>query len=176
MLYIVEMDFRQASREAEWSRWYDEHITGLLAMPGLSSAQRFKCLSPHPSPYLAIYSVSGPQFFASAAYRRRGGPDSTGEWRSLMSNWHRNLYQGLDVAPEVSEDQALILTEVDASSPALQAWELTWLDNVGLDQTIGRRGIAVVPGRDAETIWTKTAAAVRAYQPLGARRAAQVNG
>lgn len=172
MLYIVEMDFRATAREAQWNQWYDEHVTGLLSMPGMSSAQRFKCLCPHPSPYLAIYSVSGREFFESAAYRQRGGPGSTGEWRPLMSNWHRNLYQGLDVAPEVGEDEVLIVTEVDASAPALHRWEFTWIDNAGLDQTIGRRGIAVVRGKDAEAIWANTAAAVRAYKPLGAPRRA----
>lgn len=170
MLYMVELDFQHASREVEWNKWYEEHLAELLSMPGLGSAQRFKCLCPHPSPYLAVYSVPGPQFFESDAYRQKGGRGSTGEWKPLMTNWHRNLYQGLDIAPEVREDQMLIVTEVDSSSPALKHWTFNWLDNAGLDQTIGRRGIAVVPTEDAETIWAKTGAAVRAYQPLGARR------
>lgn len=169
MLYMVEIDFQHASRELEWNKWYDEHVAELLSMPGLSTAQRFKCLCPHPSPYLAVYSVPGPQFFESDAYRRRGGRGSTGAWRPLMTNWHRNLYQGLDIAPEVRADQVLIMTEVDASSPALQPWKFHWLDGAGLDQTIGRRGIAVVPSEGAETIWAQTGAAVRPYKPLGAR-------
>ena len=32
--------------------------------------------------------------FESAEYRARGGPASTGEWRALQTNWHRNLLEG----------------------------------------------------------------------------------
>lgn len=172
MLYMVELDFQRTSREAEWNAWYETHVNKLLSLGGLSTAQRFRCLSPFPSPYLAIYSVPGPQFFESDAYRQKGGRASTGEWQPLMTNWHRNLYRGLDTAPEVSEDQVLIVTEVESSSPALTGLALTWLDNVGLDRTVGRRGIAVVPSATAENIWARSVGALRAYKPISPRRVA----
>ena len=172
MLYMVEMDLPHASREVEWNVWYESHIGKLLSVEGLSTAQRFRCLPPYPSPYIAIYSVPGPQFFESDAYRQKFGRTSAGEWQALMTNWHRNLYSGLDIAPEVREDQVLVITEVEASSPALKGLALTWLDNVGLDRTVGRRGISILPSAAAENIWVRTVGAVRAYKPISPHRKA----
>jgi len=166
MLYMVELEFEHKSREIEWLAWYDAHIDELFSFPGVSSAQQFKCLAPYPSPYLAIYSVPGPEYFDSEGYRQKGGRASSGEWRPLMTNWHRNLHRGLDLVPEVSADQVLLVTEVEPSSPSLKGLSLTWLDNVGLDQTIGRRGIAVSTAASADDIWVRSVGAVRAYKPL----------
>ena len=172
MLYMVELDFQLRSRQEEWDKWYENHLNKLLSMPGFVSTQRFRCLCPHPSPYLAMHCVPGPQFFESDAYRQKGGRDATGEWQSLMTNWHRNLFKGLDAAPDVRDGEVLLVTEIDAGSPALKRWKFAWLDNVGLDQTIGRRGIAVAPAKGAQDIWAQTGAAVRAYKPLCPRRLA----
>ena len=96
MIYMVEMDFPHPERLAEWHDWYLAHIRVLLTVPGFRASQRFQAITETPSPYLALHEVASPALFESAEYRARGGPASTGEWRALQTNWHRNLLDGLD--------------------------------------------------------------------------------
>jgi hypothetical protein len=113
MLYVVEMDFIQPARQAQWDAWYMEHLDILLSVPGFHTAQRFLCSTPWPAPYLAVYTVDSPEVFESASYRARGGRDSTGEWKPLMVNWDRNVFAGIDRAPAVAQGQLLLLTEAE---------------------------------------------------------------
>jgi hypothetical protein len=101
MIYMVEMDFAHPEREAEWHAWYLAHIRVLLTVPGFRASQRFKAIVATPAPYLALHEVASAALFDSPAYRSRGGPASTGEWRALQSNWHRNLLAGIEETPEV---------------------------------------------------------------------------
>ena len=96
MIYMVEMDFPHPERLQEWHAWYLAHIRVLLSVPGFRASQRFQAILPTAAPYLALHEVSGPEMFESAAYRDRGGPGSTGEWRELQTNWRRNLLDGVD--------------------------------------------------------------------------------
>jgi hypothetical protein len=166
MLYVVEMDFSAPARQAEWDAWYLEHLHVLLSVPGFHSAQRFACLTPWRAPWLAIYTVDSPEVFESAPYRERGGRDSTGEWKPLMCNWDRNVFDGLERAPAVAPEQVLLLADADTPSVRELGVELRWLDAVGLDRTVVRRGLAVV---DA-ALWHRLAPAatqsLRAYRPL----------
>ena len=109
MIYMVEMDFPHPERLAEWHAWYLAHIRVLLTVPGFRASQRFQAITATPSPYLALHEVDSPALFESAEYRARGGPASTGEWRGLQTNWHRNLLDGLDETPEVPDDRFLVV-------------------------------------------------------------------
>src|ERR1700681_3849905 len=106
---MVEMYFPHLEREAEWHAWYLAHIRVLLSVPGFRASQRFKAIGPTSSPYLALHEVASAALFDSPAYRARGGPASTGEWRQLQTNWHRNLLEGLDQTPAVAADGHLLL-------------------------------------------------------------------
>jgi hypothetical protein len=66
---------------------------------------------------LAIHDVVGPELFASAGYKAVGGPTGTGEWQKLMTNWHRNLFKGMDTMPEVGEGETLALVAEGAMVP-----------------------------------------------------------
>jgi hypothetical protein len=54
-----------AGREDEFNEWYDKHhLPEILAIPGMSSAQRFRLSEPsaqvgadHPYRYLALYEI-----------------------------------------------------------------------------------------------------------------------
>jgi hypothetical protein len=83
--------------------------------------------------------------FQSEAYRNRGGPTSVGEWRSLHTNWRRNLLDGLDERPEVPPNAYLLLLRYarDVGLPA--AIGVDWLRGIGLDGTIKECGQAVCP-------------------------------
>ena len=78
MIYVVEMDFRNPAREADWHAWYLEHATRLIRdVPGFRATQRFRALTATPSPWLALHDVASPEVFESAAYKagRRPGID-----------------------------------------------------------------------------------------------------
>jgi hypothetical protein len=146
MLYMVEMDFRNPAREADWHVWYLDHVTRLIRnVPGFRATQRFRALTATLSPWLALHDVASPAVFGSAEYRANGGPASTGEWQAEHTNWHRNLYAGIDATPDVPPDAHLLVLEADAKVPAPQTAGIIWLESVGLDCSAARRGIAVVP-------------------------------
>ena len=143
MIYMVEMDFRDPAREADWHVWYLAHTTQLVRnVPGFTATQRFRCLTPTKSPWLAMHEVAGPEVFESAAYKANGGPASTGEWRDRHTNWVRNLFDGWKETPDVRLDQHVLLAEGDAKLPASIAGQMQWGAGVGLDKTAGRRGLA----------------------------------
>jgi hypothetical protein len=146
MIYMVEMDFRNPAREADWHVWYLDHVTKLIRnVPGFRATQRFRAITATPSPWLALHDVVSPAVFESAEYRANGGPASTGEWQKEHANWHRNLYAGLDATPEIALDGHLIVAEADAGIPAALAPLMTWLHSAGLDRSAERRGIAPLP-------------------------------
>jgi hypothetical protein len=170
MLYVVELDFADAGRQAQWDAWYMQHLDILLSVPGIHSAQRFHCLSPCPAPYLAIYTVDSPEVFESAAYRARGGRDSTGEWKPLMLNWDRNVFSGIEAAPAVALGQLLLLTEAEPAAVASAGIDFSWLVAVGLDRTVARRGLAVAEAKLAREAAQGSRGLIRAYRPIMQQR------
>ena len=166
MLYMVDVDFAQPALQAAWDAWYMQHVEVLLAVPGIRTAQRFGCLTRWPSPYLTIYSVDSAQVFESDGYRQRGGRGSTGKWQPLMTNWLRNLFDGLTMAPAVPEESRLLVTESQPNEIADCGCEFSWLRSAGLDRTVPWRGIAVASAANAGGITEKTMGKVRVYRPM----------
>ncbi len=108
MIYMVEMDFRNAEREHDWHTWYIGHVTTLITkVPGFRATQRFRGLTPMPAPWMAIHDVVSPDIFESKEYKAVGGPASTGEWQNQHTNWTRNAYAGIDNTPNVPLDAHL---------------------------------------------------------------------
>jgi hypothetical protein len=146
MIYMVEMDFRNPEREADWHVWYLAHVTSLIRnVPGFRASQRFRALTATPSPWLALHDVASPAVFESKEYKAHGGPASTGEWQARHLNWHRNLFAGIEHTPDVPIDAHLLLAEADANLPPAVQSTTTWLESVGLDRSAGRRGFAILP-------------------------------
>jgi hypothetical protein len=169
MIYMVEMDFRNPAREADWHAWYLDHVTKLIRnVPGFRASQRFRAITATPSPWLAMHDVVSGDVFESAEYRANGGPVSTGEWQKEHTNWYRNLFAGIDHTPEVPADAHLLMLEANARVPAPYAETVTWLESAGLDRTAGRRGIAIVPpGRLTARLFDLTG--VRIFKPISPR-------
>ena len=141
MLYMVELDFPHPSLLDEWHRWYGEHLQLLLSMPGFISAQRFQATTPTASPFVAIYSIANAEVMTSAAYRAKAGPKSPGRWAELMTNWYRNVLDGIECAPEVPLDGWLaIVDRRTADAPALPEGFVA-LRPVALDRSIVERGL-----------------------------------
>lgn len=144
MLYMVEMELPDRSRVTEWHVWYENHIRKLLTVDGYFASQRFEALTPRVSPFLAIHDVVGPELFEDAGYRSVGGPSGTGEWRDIMTNWSRNLFDGCDAMPEVDVDKVLVVADDRAKVPDAYADQMTWLKSIALDRDIPERGFLVV--------------------------------
>lgn len=148
MLYMVEMELPDRSRLADWHAWYNGHIGKLLTVDGYDGGQRFEAVGANDSPFLAIHDVSGPELFTSTGYTSVGGPSGTGEWQKVMTNWHRNVYDGMTVMPEVGEGQLLALAEDGAVLPEPYVGRAQWVESVGLDGSIPRRGVLVLDAGD----------------------------
>ena len=169
MIYMVEMDFLHPERLAEWHDWYLAHIRVLLTVPGFRASQRFEAVTDTPSRYLALHEVESAALFDSAAYRSHGGPASTGEWRQLQTNWHRNLLDGLDETPEVPTGAHLLLLR-DARDLKLPAGiAVSWLRGIGLDRTIEECGLAVLNDPAPVLELASRVSRVRLYRPITAK-------
>lgn len=173
MIYMVEMDFRDTLREHDWHTWYLAHTTQLVRnVPGFTATQRFRALTPTPSPWLALHEVAGPQVFESAEYKANGGPASTGEWREKHVNWYRNLFagSGFDKTPDVRPGDHLLLAEASAEGkiPHALAGRMRWGHSVGLDRTVERRGLLVL-GHGELTARMFGIDGVRVFKPITPR-------
>ena len=166
MIYMVEMALLDLARRAEWDAWYVAHQHRLLSIPGFRASQRFEAIHATPSPFVALHEVDSPEVFASPAYRARAGPANTGEWQARMGHWHRNLFDGVDHTPDVTMDGRLVVVE-DGGLPAPADLSLTWMDAVGLDRSVARRALGVMPAPAAERL--AGAPGIRVLKPIGPR-------
>jgi hypothetical protein len=165
---MVEMNLPDRSRVTEWHAWYTSHIRKLLTVDGYNGAQRFEALTPSASPFLAIHDVDDAGVFESVQYRSVGGPSGTGEWQHLMTNWHRNLLSGCEAMPPVESDQTLVIIDEGASVPDPLATQVMWLDAVGLDRSIQRRG-ALVSGSGEDLASLSDRVGVHRFAPITAK-------
>ncbi len=166
MIYMVEMDFPHPERLAEWHAWYLAHIRVLQTVPGFRASQRFQAITPTPSPYLALHEVASPAMFDSPEYRARGGPASTGEWRQLQTNWHRNLLDGLDETPDVPSGKFLVVLRNGRDGGFPVDGQISWLQGVGLDGTAEECGIAIVADPAPLVAIANRDERVRVYRPI----------
>jgi hypothetical protein len=171
MIYMVEMDFRNTARQEAWEAWYLGHIGRLLTVPGFRASQRFRAVVETASPYLALHEVASAEIFESAAYRAKGGRASTGEWQAQMTNWHRNLLDGLDATPEVPADSHLVVLHEACSLPdrVLRDVAIDWLTGIGLDRTVDQIGLAVVGDPAPFLEPARRDPRVRVFRPLTAK-------
>jgi len=148
----------------DWDRWYVEHLRAMVTAPGISSGQRFKTETPGFPPSLAIYGVASPAVFDDPYYLSVRG---LGEWQQLIDrqHYHRNLFDGLEHAPEVAEDERLLVADREEPEGAVQGIDLVWLECVGIDRSTPYRGLAVLAATHAPPL----DAAVAVYRPVTPR-------
>ena len=171
MIYMVEMALLDTARRAEWDAWYVAHQHRLLSIPGFRASQRFEAIHAAESPFVALHEVDSGEIFTSAAYRAQAGPGNTGEWQAKMGNWHRNLFAGMDHTPDVPMDARLVVVE-DGGDPALpDRVSMQWMEAVGLDQSVRRRGLGVMPPATADRL--AGTLGIRVLRPIGPRLRAE---
>jgi hypothetical protein len=148
MIFMSQTGITDAAREAELDAWYVEHLRIMLTVKGVDSAQRFKTTSTGQPPSLAMYSVAGAHVFQDPYYLSVRG---MGEWMPLIDPQHyrRNLFEGLARAPEVRDDERLLVADRPRPEPNLLDLPWAWLECVGIDRSTPFRGIAVVPAEIA---------------------------
>jgi hypothetical protein len=166
MIYMVEMALLETARRAEWDAWYVAHQHRLLSIPGFRASQRFEAIHAVESPFVALHEVDSPDIFAGAHYRAKGGPNNTGEWQAKMSRWHRNLF-GADHTPDVSLDARLVIVEEGSGLAFSDHVSVRWMEAVGLDRSVPRRGLAVMPPATADRLVGTPG--IRVLKPIGAR-------
>ena len=164
MIFTSESGLTDPSRIAEWDSWYRGHLAAMAAVPGVGSAQRFRALREGPPPSLAMYTVSSPAVFDSEIYRRTRG---MGPFLSVVDErlHRRNLFEGLDAAPDVPAGGILLVA--DRSEPGPAAEGVVWLRAVALDRSVPYRGIAVFPDlAAARAAGAGLGGAVALYAPM----------
>jgi len=171
MIYMVEMALLDTAHRAEWDAWYVAHQHRLLAIPGIDASQRFECIHTAASPFVALHEVDGPEVFTSDAYRANAGPSNTGDWQTKMANWHRNLFRGLDHTPDVPMDTRLVVVERNCEGSLPRDADLRWMEAVGLDQSVRRRGVAVMTLAQADLL--AGTPGIRVLKPLAQRLVAR---
>ena len=142
MIFTSESGLTDPSRLGEWDVWYLGHLAAMVAVPGVSSAQRFRALDADRAPSLAMYTVASPAVFESDVYLRTRG---MGPFVSVVDErlHRRNLFDGLDVAPEIAMPDILLVA--DRRAAGASAAGVVWLHAVGLDRSMVYRGVAVLP-------------------------------
>lgn len=108
MIYTVECSFADPVSEAEWNDFYSlDKLPALISVSGFHTSQRFKALRGGSPVYLALHSIDGPDVLTGEEYRRKGGGNFA-RWQQHITDWHRNLYDSLDPAPAVGNDEFLL--------------------------------------------------------------------
>ena len=150
MIFNSQSGITDRTREADWAQWYFEHLRIMATVPGVFSAQRFTTTHPGHPPSLAIYGVASAEVFKGDYYQSVRG---MGEWLPLIDRqWYRrNLFDGLDSAPFVNDDQVLLVADRDTPDAALPL-PCTWLKVAGIDCSTPYRGIAVVNNNGAQSL------------------------
>lgn len=152
MIYTVECGFTDPTTETEWNAFYShEKLPALVAVSGFHSSQRFNALTPGCPPYLALHSIVDLGVLQSDEYHRNGG-GGFARWQRHITDWHRNLYQGLDRAPAIGRHDYLVVTETGPGS-LLAIGLVPWsLQAVALDQSPEHRWLARLEHPTAATV------------------------
>jgi hypothetical protein len=166
MIYTVECNFVNSTQEADWNNFYSRtKLPALISVPGFRSSQRFKALTPGCPTYLAIHTVTGPEVLTSDAYREKGGGNFA-SWQNQITDWHRNLYDGIDMAPGVEEGQCLLLCHTGPDPLRQLATTPMPLHAVGLDRRHEHRWMARWDS-DRKSPIEKLPSGVSLYMPIG---------
>lgn len=152
MIYTVECSFADPNSEREWNDFYSlEKLPALISVTGFHTSQRFKSLNDGCPVYLAVHTIDGLDVLTGEEYRQKGGGNFA-RWQQHITDWHRNLYSDIDLAPAVNADELLVLCA--AGPEALIQMGLTPLamHAVALEKFPERRWLAKLPRQNAQLV------------------------
>jgi hypothetical protein len=165
MIYTVECSFADPASEAEWNAFYSlEKLPALISVTGFHTSQRFKALSDGCPTYLAVHTIDGLDVLTGEEYRQKGGGNFA-TWQQHITDWHRNLYSDIGLAPAVSASELLVLC-ASGPDPLIQMG-LTPLgmQAVALEQFPERRWLAKLPRQTAQLV-ERLPDGVHLYSPM----------
>ena len=165
MIYTVECSFADPGSEAEWNDFYSlEKLPALISVRGFHTSQRFIALCRGCPTYLAIHTIDGLDVLTSEEYRRKGGGNFA-RWQEHITDWHRNLYGGIDPAPAVGESEYLALSASGAEPLLLMGLKPFAMQAVALEKSPQRRWLAKLarPRSGPDTNWPE---GVHLYAPM----------
>jgi len=109
MIYTVECSYADPDSVALWNDFYSlEKLPALISVSGFHTSQRFQALSDGCPTYLAIHTMDGLDILTGEQYRQKGGGNFA-RWQQHITDWHRNLYSDIGLAPAVKPDELLVL-------------------------------------------------------------------
>lgn len=149
MIYTVECSFADAPSEAEWNDFYSlEKLPALISVTGFHTSQRFRSMSDGCPVYLAIHTIDGLEVLTGEEYRQKGGGNFA-RWQQHITDWHRNLYSDIGLAPAVGADEVLALCSSGPDLLIRMGLEPLAMHAVALEKFPEHRWLAVLPRANA---------------------------
>lgn len=143
MLYTVECSFTDPQHEAEWNTFYsDLKLPALISVTGFHTSQRLRAVTPGVPTYFAVHSIDTAEVLASDDYREKGGGNFA-RWQSMITDWFRNVYDGVERAQAVDAGQYLLVSSAGPASLTALGLMPVALTAVALQCTPARRWMAV---------------------------------
>ncbi|KVL23928.1 hypothetical protein [Burkholderia cepacia] len=165
MIYTVECSFADVDSEAEWNDFYSlEKLPALISVTGFHTSQRFKAIGSGCPVYLAIHTIDGLDVLTGDEYRRKGGGNFA-KWQQHITDWHRNLYSDIGLAPAVAEGERLALCAGGPDPLIRLGLDPLAMHAVALEQFPARRWLAVV-SRNSVPLVEERAEGIHLYAPM----------
>ena len=165
MIYTVECSFADPHSEAEWNRFYSvDKLPALISVAGFHTSQRFKAISRGCPVYLALHTIDGLEVLTGDEYRQKGGGNFA-RWQQHITDWHRNLYDGIGIAPAVNKDELLVLCATGAEPLIQMGLTPSAMHAVALEKFPQHRWMATMPARKAPPVEC-LAEGVYLYSPI----------
>ncbi|AKC70932.1 hypothetical protein [Pandoraea oxalativorans] len=166
MIYTVECTFADPASEAEWNDFYSrEKLPALISVTGFQSSQRFRAVTAGCPVYLAIHTVDGLDVLTGEEYRQKGGGNFA-RWQQHITDWHRNLYSDIGLAPAVHAGERLALCASGPEPLVDMGLKPLAMRAVALEKVPARRWLAVVSANDAVRL-AEPPPGVHLYAPMG---------
>ncbi|MDR3427529.1 MULTISPECIES: hypothetical protein [Silvimonas] len=145
MIYTVECSFADPASETEWNDFYSlEKLPALISVTGFHTSQRFKAISKGCPVYLAIHTVDDLDVLTGEEYRHKGGGNFA-RWQQHITDWHRNLYSDIGLAPAVHADELLALCSNGPEPLIAMGLKPLAMQAVALEKYPESRWLAVLP-------------------------------
>lgn len=168
MIYTVECSFTDPSSEDEWNAFYsDEKLPALISVRGFLTSQRFRLsegIFSAPT-YLAIHTIANERVLESNQYHENGGGNFA-KWQAMITDWHRNIYGGIDLFSNVTNDQCLLISDEGGDALRELGLQVRHIHAIGLDRTPIERWIAI-SGNPSDSAHSLEANGIYAYIPMG---------
>ncbi len=180
MIYTVELNFTDPTRAEAWNAWYETYLAQLVSLPGLSTAQRFRAVTPGMQPweYLALYSLTSLDVFETEAYRNIGGGGNASAPFKDAIHRRRNVYAGIEHLPAITDSGRVLLCEDAQHGFDLEDCLFFPLESAAgrrqagateLDGEPSQRAIAVIDTATSDRSKLKATEGLAVYAPITKR-------